>query len=160
MNLKYFGVFCLVLFVNWSCLKAPEYPDEPVIDFISLSKNVVKQSQFNEDSTYITFSFTDGDGDLGDNDSVNIFLTDQRTKINPTLFKIPFLSQSAGAKGISGEIKLRVYSECCIYPNGETPCYPSTTYPTDTLVYSIYIKDRAGHTSNIIYTPPIILLCQ
>ncbi|MCO6461663.1 MAG: hypothetical protein J5I59_09680 [Saprospiraceae bacterium] len=160
MNWKYFVLTGLIFSVNWSCLKAPEYPDEPVIDFISLSKNVVKQSQFNQDSTYITFSFTDGDGDLGDNDSVNIFLTDQRTKINPTLFKIPFLSQNAGAKGISGEIKLRVYSECCIYPNGETPCYPSTTYPTDTLVYSIYIKDRAGHKSNIIYTPPIILLCQ
>ena len=38
--------------------------------------------------------------------------------------------------------------------------HPDQLYPTDTLVYSLYIRDRAGHKSNIIYTPPIILLCQ
>jgi hypothetical protein len=160
MKFKFRILFCILTVTNWSCLKAPDYPIEPVINFISLSKDVVKQSQFNLDSTYITFGFTDGDGDLGDRDSVNIFLTDQRIKTNPIVYKIPLLAQNSGAKGISGEIKLRVYSECCIYPNGETPCFPSTTYPTDTLVYSLYIKDRAGHKSNIIYTPPIILLCQ
>ena len=160
MTFKFRILFCILTVTNWSCLKAPDYPIEPVINFISLSKDVVKQSQFNLDSTYITFGFTDGDGDLGDKDSVIIFLTDQRIKTNPIVYKIPLLAQNSGAKGISGEIKLRVYSECCIYPNGETPCFPSITYPTDTLVYSLYIKDRAGHKSNIIYTPPIILLCQ
>ena len=65
-----------------------------MINFISLSKDVVKQSQFNLDSTYITFGFTDGDGDLGDRDSVNIFLTDQRIKTNPIVYKIPLLAQN------------------------------------------------------------------
>ncbi|HNB61261.1 MAG TPA: hypothetical protein PLC60_01600 [Saprospiraceae bacterium] len=146
--------------IQWSCLKAPEYPIEPIISFISVSNSVIKQSQFNGDSTYITFGFTDGDGDLGDQDSVNIFVTDQRTNIHPTVYKIPFLKQNNGAKGISGEIRIRLFSECCIYPNGQVPCTPSTEFPTDTLIYSIYIKDRAGHQSNIIYTTPIVLLCQ
>jgi len=154
------GICLLCSLIHWSCLKAPEYPIEPVINFISVSKDVMKQSDFNQDSTYVTFGFTDGDGDLGDADSVNIFVTDERIARNPTIFKIPLLSQSAGAKGISGEIRLRMFSECCIFPNGQQPCEPSAQFPTDTLTYSIYIQDRAGHKSNVIYTTPIILLCQ
>ncbi len=157
---KIIGLLLFVLLIQWSCLKAPEYPIEPIINFISVSNNVMKQSQFNGDSTFITFGFTDGDGDLGDQDSVNIFVTDQRIKINPTVYKIPFLKQNSGAKGISGEIRIRLFSDCCIYPNGQIPCTPSTEFPTDTLIYSIFIKDRAGHQSNVIYTTPIVLLCQ
>ena len=137
-------IFILTVIVQWSCLKAPEYPIEPIINFVGLTSEVMKQGAFNSDSTIITFSFTDGDGDLGDNDSVNIFLTDERI----------------GAKGISGEIAIKVYTTCCLFPNGQTPCTPSSQYPVDSLVYGIYIIDRGQHKSNIIYTPAIKLLCQ
>ncbi len=142
------------------CLKAPEYPIEPIINLIGISSDVMKQDNFNSDSIVIVFGFTDGDGDLGDNDSVNIFLIDERIGISAGTFKIPLLSQSAGAKGISGEIAVRVYSTCCLFPNGQPPCTTSTEFPVDSLVYSIYIEDRADHKSNVIFTPPIKLLCQ
>ena len=153
-------IFILTVIVQWSCLKAPEYPIEPIINFVGLTSEVMKQGAFNSDSTIITFSFTDGDGDLGDNDSVNIFLTDERIDTITTSFKIPLLSQSAGAKGISGEIAIKVYTTCCLFPNGQTPCTPSSQYPVDSLVYGIYIIHRGQHMSNIIYTPAIKLLCQ
>lgn len=91
---------------------------------------------------------------------MNIFLTDERIDTITTSFKIPLLSQSAGAKGISGEIAIKVYTTCCLFPNGQTPCTPSSQYPVDSLVYGIYIIDRGQHKSNIIYTPAIKLLCQ
>lgn len=153
-------VFLLMVILLSGCLKAPEYPVEPIINLISVSSDVMKQDNFNTDSIVIVFGFTDGDGDLGDNDSVNIFLTDERIGQSAGTFKIPLLSQSAGAEGISGEIAVRVYTTCCLFPNGQPPCTPSTEYPVDSLVYSIYIEDRANHKSNVIQTIPIKLLCQ
>jgi len=155
-----FFLLLVFLTIQWSCLKAPEYPIEPVINLIQVTNDVMKQGDFNTDSTTIVFGFTDGDGDLGDNDSVNIFLTDERINQSAGTFKIPFLSQNAGAKGISGEIAIKVYTTCCIFPNGQPPCTVSTQYPIDSLVYSIYIEDRAQHKSNVIRTSPIKLLCQ
>ena len=157
---RIFLLFVITGIINWSCLKAPEYPIEPVINLITVSNEFMKQGDFNTDSTIIVFGFTDGDGDLGDNDSVNIFLTDERIGQSAGTFKIPFLSQNAGAKAISGEIAIKVYTTCCLFPNGQPPCTVSTQYPVDSLVYSIYIEDRAKHKSNVIKTTPIKLLCQ
>jgi hypothetical protein len=144
-----------------ACLDAPNYPDEPEIDFISLSKTVMQQGSLFEDSTFVKISFTDGDGNLGDEDRVNIFLKDQRdTSETFTTFKIPFIPEEGAGNGISGEITLLLFTSCCIYDNGQAPCTPSTFQPTDTLVYDLYIEDRAGNASNILTLPEITLLCD
>jgi hypothetical protein len=44
-----------------SCVSEPEYPDEPAITYRSISKSTVQEG----DSLLLTFSFTDGDGNLG-----------------------------------------------------------------------------------------------
>ena len=144
-----------------SCLDAPDYPDEPQITFLNLSKTVLKQGSLFEDSTFVRFEFTDGDGDLGDEEQVNIFLKDQRdTSDNFTTFKIPFIPEEGAGNGISGEITLLLYTSCCIYENGQAPCTINNAETTDSLVYDLFIEDRAGNPSNQITLPPIILLCD
>jgi hypothetical protein len=151
-----------------TCSRPPEFPDEPVIEFIGLSKNTIIQSrsiQLPKDTIEISFKFTDGDGNLGNPDSVNIILTDSRDGFNH-LFKIGEIPQLGAGKGIQGNIKLSLTNRsdtryfCCTFPNTRLTCIQSTNYPKDSLYYSIKIKDRAGNWSNTIKTNYITILCQ
>ncbi|HQW10688.1 MAG TPA: hypothetical protein PLP06_01010 [Saprospiraceae bacterium] len=145
----------------FACLKPPVYPIEPIISMLSMTKDSIRQASIiSDDSIRITFNYTDGDGDLGDSDSLNVFLTDNRTSSVGQQFKIPFLPENAGAKGISGEIALTIRQTCCIYSNGQLPCTAGVDQLKDTMSYSVQIKDRAGHYSNSITTPPIYILCK
>jgi hypothetical protein len=151
-----------------TCSRPPEFPNEPVIEFIGLSKNTIIQSrssQLPQDTIEISFKFTDGDGNLGNADSVNIILTDSRDGFNH-LFKIGEIPQLGAGKGIQGNIKLSLTNRsdtryfCCTFPNTRLTCIPSITFPRDSLYYSIKIKDRAGNWSNTIKTNNITILCQ
>lgn len=145
-----------------SCLTPPDYPVEPIIKYVGMTRNSMKQSAYPIDSTSVTISYTDGDGDLGDDNLVNVTFIDKRNNIEGETFKIPFIPQQGAGKGISGDITFKVHTTCCDYPDwsDDVDCQPSTNFPVDTLVYEIYIKDRAGHESNHIQTAPIYLLCQ
>ncbi|WP_236980322.1 hypothetical protein [Membranihabitans maritimus] len=158
-KIKYFFLF-VGFIVLTSCIKRPDFPDEPVIEFISMNRNQMIQDNFNTDSLRITFSFTDGDGDLGNNDSLNIFIRDNRDQFIASQYRLPMLPSEGASRGIEGEITITIYTTCCIFPDGTPPCTPSQLYPRDTLTYDIFIKDRAGHESNTITTNPIVLLCQ
>ena len=64
-----------------SCVQPPDYPKEPVIQYIGLSKTLMKQGTGYADSLLVTFSFTDGDGDLGFPESdptASVFIRDSR----------------------------------------------------------------------------------
>lgn len=118
------------------------------------------QGSFGEDTTQVTIMFTDGDGDLGSNDSLNVFFTDLRDNFEAYQYKIPFIPEEGAANGISGEIYIDLLTSCCYFPDNTAPCEPSETFPTDTVTFEVYIKDRAGHESNHITLPPITLLCD
>lgn len=157
----------LILVIIFSCIKPPDYPIEPVIGFERLSRNSMKQGSTNNDSIVVTISFTDGDGDLGHTDStIDIFVKDTRIPdAAPVPFKMPFVPVQGVGNGISGEISILTYTTCCIYPEGTyIPCdiseQATTAYPVDTLIYEIYIMDRAGHESNRVLTDPILLQCD
>lgn len=150
----------LIILLGQGCIKPPDYPDEPVIEMLGISKDSLVQSEFNIDSVYVVFSFTDGDGDLGSNDSLNIFVTDLRDNFLANKFRIPFVREQGSNNGISGEIQILIYTTCCTYPDTTPACDASTEFPTNDLQYEIYIKDRAGNESNRITTPPITLLCR
>ncbi len=145
-----------------ACINPPDYPIQPEIKFLGLSKNTMRQGELGiEDFLYLSFSYTDGDGDLGGlgpgKDSINIFLTDKRTNQLSERFQIPYVPEQGAGNGISGDIRLLLLTTCCnVLPH----CKPSTTKPIDTLIYEIYIKDRAGHESNKILTAPIYLQCK
>lgn len=115
-----------------------------------------------EDSLVMTFSFTDGDGDLGSmDDSLDVFVTDTRLDAAPLTYKLPFVPLQGTGNGISGDIAITLPTTCCIFPNNvPPPCNTLETFPFDTLVYEVYIKDRAGNESNRILSDGIILNCE
>jgi len=155
---KLLGIyFFLILFVT-SCIKPPDYPDEPVIEFISIGKNVLNQ---NVDTTLVTISFTDGDGDLGEVDGStveNFILTDTRTGFQIP-YRIPFIPQQGVGNGISGEIAVNIRAECCVPTNG-LPCIPNPGQLPEEIIYTIQVIDRSGNLSNIITMPSIQLICD
>ena len=145
-----------------SCLDVPDYPDEPLIEFVSVSKDTMQQGFFQEDSLIVKFTFQDGDGDLGrsaQGEANNIFFIDERTGTIDNTFAIPDIPQEGAENGVEGEVRIVLFSTCCIIP-GIDPCVPDSSFPYDTVQYRIYIKDKAGHQSNEILTTPIILRCD
>ena len=159
-----FFVFFSVLV--WGCVEPPNYPDEPVIEYLGMSKQFMKQGSQNEDTMIVSFSFTDGDGDLGalqsstDPVGPNVFLIDSRDGYEGNTFQIPFIPAEGAGNGISGTVDLKIFTACCIFDDGTAPCGISSSKSIDTLFYSLYIEDRAGHKSNEIKVGPIYLRCE
>lgn len=153
--------YIILAWLVCSCVTDPNFPDEPQIEYIGISKNQMKQSSLNNvDSIFLQFSFTDGDGDIGSED-FNVFLRDQRTGSIYDPFIIPEIPVLGSSKGVSGDVTLRVYTTCCIFPDPNIQvCESPEQYPTDTLVLDIQLFDRAMNGSNIITTEPIIILCD
>ncbi len=143
----------------FGCVTPPEYPKEPFIEFISLSKDTMLRG-ISVDQAFVTFSFTDGDGDIGSRDSLDLYLTDNR---DGTVLRnrIPFVPELGSTNGIKGEITVKINSTCCIFPdpflNGCEDVLPS--FPYDQVRYSIYITDRAKNKSNVLEVDPIFVRC-
>lgn len=157
------GLLVVLAITGWRCLDAPNFPDEPRIQFISLSKDTLQQGIFMQDSLTVRFHFEDGDGDIGRGDQEpenNIFFIDERTGTLDNTFAIPAIPSEGAGNGVEGEVKIVLFSTCCIYNDGTDPCMPHPSIAFDTVQYRIYIKDRAGHQSNEILTTPIILRCN
>jgi hypothetical protein len=160
----------LFLISTQSCVEPPRYPNEPAIELVSVSADTIQQLQ---DSLYIEFKFTDGDGDLGfENFNIDdCELCDSSCYVHPTFslfvldsrfnivngdtvrclkpFNVPFVPAKGATEAISGSIRVLLTNEFCL---------PGKL--TDTVNYSIVIKDRAGNFSNKIETGNIILLCN
>jgi hypothetical protein len=151
----------------YACVRPPNYPDAPVITYMNMSKNVLKQGKHREDSLTIRFSYTDGDGDLGfpSSDPTNsIFIVDDRDTNIRFQYQLPYIEPQGTGNGINGEISVVIPNSCCIYrlPGGPPiACDTSAGSPKlDTIHYMITIRDRAGHYSNQIKTDPITLICH
>lgn len=161
------SVFVILLLVLSACRDPPDYPDEPVIEYIGASKTTMSQGQSLGDFVRLTISFTDGDGDLGSNDNsdtTRVYYEDNRLA-TPIIqwVNIPLIPEPGTANGISGEITFKVPTTCCFYPPDSglaNDCLPQPSYPTDTIVYDIYIFDRKQNKSNVVQSEPIILLCN
>ena len=168
LYIEKFALFLFYTFIMASCASPPDYPIEPAIELISISKDTLARNYTDpsdpvifRDTTFVTFSFTDGDGDIGDQDSILLFAIDSREG-QENLRKIPFVPELGASNGIKGEITFRLFSTCCIFPpdlflDGCNDEYNDMPY--DELTYDIYIKDRAGNQSNVITTPPIFIRC-
>ncbi len=157
--------FGLFLLGATGCLKAPEYPLEPVITFEALSRDSMVQGSLLEDSITVLLSFTDGDGDIsldGSSTESNVFLENRKTGETVSSFKLDPIPEMGAENGISGDLSLRVFTTCCDYPPFvlEFPCQPSMSYPVDTLLLEAYMIDRAGNESNRVDLPPVILICD
>ena len=150
-------LFVLVSVLVQSCKPEEEYPDEPTVKFkdfyfsdTTLLGNQVKRGT-------LTFSFTDGDGDIGF-DTVQprqntIFMTKYKMK-NNILSQMDllvdlnyFVERIYGddtKHAISGDIKIEDLNEYAMSFG-------------DTIMYKFYIVDRAGNRSNTDSTGLIVI---
>ncbi len=162
--MKHLSFFFFALVLWQACTQPPEYPIEPVIEYLSVSKNTMREGKFQEDTLYVTIGFTDGDGDIGrtdDDSTIDLFVTDMRTGITDNSYKIPFVPELGSGNGISGTITFQLFSTCCIFDDpGYVPCEDIAPEPFDTVQYEIYLVDRAGNMSNVVVTEPILIQCR
>jgi hypothetical protein len=149
------------------CIKPPDYPDTPGISFTGLSKNVMQQGRSEGDSVTISFSYTDGDGDLGypkADTTTSVFVKDNRDSFVKFRYKLPYVDPQGAGNGISGQISIVIPTSCCIFETPEGIKLACENVPSsfryDTLYYFISIRDRAGNISNEIKAGPIALKCQ
>ena len=125
--------------------KREEISNVPSIKFVSMSPSTVTK---NAGNVVITFEFTDGDGDLGDNtpDVKNLFCTDSRNNVTYE-FRIPQLAPDSSKIIIHGQQPFD------LPPQG----FVDDTHTSETATYSIYVKDRAGNQSNTITTSALVI---
>lgn len=160
MRYKFGLAFVVLIFLVTSCYKTPKYSETPAIKFDSYS---VTEPYTVGTSGYLRIKFEDGGGDLGranNSDSTkNCLVT--KTKYNSTLEMIlPVIPNKGTSSDVSGYIDLSLLSIL-----DETGCIDfgsGSTYhkPYDTTSFQIIIKDRSGHISNTLVTPPLIFKCQ
>jgi hypothetical protein len=156
----------LILLYITSCGKIEKLPPEPSITFKSFEifDSVDNLLGNKEKAGRLIFHFQDGDGDLGlprspepvaGVDTVNLFFTLLRKTGNifqevanndplkPLSFRIPFMDRQGQNKILSGNISVTFLY---LY-----------YYPTDTIKYKFFVKDRLLHSSNTDSTCVIVL---
>ncbi len=148
------------------CVQPPDYPDEPVIEFVRLNKSSIAQGNAGArpDTLGVIFSFTDGDGNVGfESDSVDVFLTDSRDDF-VNRFKLPVIPDQGSGNGISGEVTIKLpntpFNICCTFPDGSTACQQNEKFKVDTFSYTIQMRDRDFNLSNKVQTDLITILCN
>lgn len=173
-------VILIIICALSSCLKVAPYTAVPQIKFGSVSSSYVTIGGIDT----ITFTFTDGDGDVAPNpayasidncitggdssvlyrnyDNIILFPSNDCT---PGVYASPALESPSGNKNLSGQIKIYqlITSSKCLKcaSAGDTCGIPSGAgNPQDTVTYTIYLRDLAGHLSNAIKTTPVITGCQ
>lgn len=148
-----------------SCLRDEDYPIIPEIQYEDFVLLFNTQTQIIERGV-LRISFKDGDGDIGlyqtdtappfdfnlfikyfeiqNKDTVEIFLVDPASGDTSTFnARIPILTPTGSNKSIKGEIEDTMF----IYD-------PTSSF--DTIMFEVYLMDRALHKSNVVTTPLIL----
>ena len=134
----------LLLLLLFSCKKDDTLSVVPTLEFQSISPSIAQEYI---DDIIIAISYTDEDGDLGENapDIDNLFVEDSRNGI-VYHFRIPQLAPNGSEIAIEGNFNITI--------NGSGITNNSTSQKVD---YAIYVKDRAGNKSNTITTSSITI---
>lgn len=158
--MKKFIPFLLALSIGMfslsSCSDEETYPVTPVIACKSLEKF---QSLSGLDSLVLTFSFTDGDGDIGSAAS-DTFGRDVYARLfernngvfeeaplsAPLEYRVPYLEPRGNNSSLKGDIRINIDY--------------NILRPNDTIYYKVALEDRAGNRSNEISTATIVTRIQ
>ena len=141
-----------------SCLKGPQYPPEPSIALLGYTfKDSLDDLGNPAHLGMLTISFTDGDGDVGLNESDTTAPYDYNLYVyrigiqggielppEELKFRIPNITPTGQNKTLMGEIDV----DLDVFP---------ILIPYDTMYYEVNMKDRALHISNTITTDYIVL---
>lgn len=134
--------YCLLSLSFSSCKKKEKPTNTPVIAFVSISPSSVVEYA---NSITIAFSYDDLDGDLGQNDPnvTNLFVTDSRNNVTYE-YRISQLAPTGSTIHIKGNLNTVIKNTAIT--DGSS---------SQSVTYSVYLKDRAGNTSNTITTSAI-----
>ena len=136
----------LLVWIIFSGCKNKEFEADPV-PFIAIeSVEPTTLTQF-QDSIIVILTYDDGDGDLGyfDPDSAALAVTDSRFS-EPDLYFVQALAPDGEALHIRGTLRI-----------GLTPPFILGNGSSETISYTMQIKDRAGNWSNTVITPDITI---
>ena len=160
------GLLMIVFLWLFSCRKTVLYSEIPEIHYKSFwlrdTTDILGNKGLVGD---LTFSFVDGDGDIGlhqpvdpidpeDPEYTNLFFTmyamkkgvltqlDENDLEFPLNYRIPYLEPKGHDPSLKGEIGVE---------------FLYLLFEYDTILYEFYITDRAKHESNVESTPLIIL---
>ena len=136
--------YILIVLLLFSCKKDDALSVVPTIEFQSISPLTAQEYI---DDIIITISYTDEDGDLGENsaDIDNLFVEDSRNGI-VYHYRIPQLAPNENEISIEGNFNIKI--------NGTGITDESSSQQVN---YDIYVKDRAGNSSNTITTSSITI---
>jgi len=137
-------IYLFAIVLLFSCEKEQVISDTPIIEFKSISPTTVQEYS---DDIIITISYSDGNGDLGENnpDIHNLFVEDNRNGI-VYQFRIPHLAPDNNSIAIEGDFNITI--------NGSGITNESSSQQVN---YTIYVTDRAGNKSNSISTSSITI---
>lgn len=140
-----YSIVTLCILAAGSCKKQEPISAVPSLKFVSISPNPAKQYQ---DEIKITIEYTDGDGDLGENtpDVKNLFVTDSRNNVT-SAFRIPQQAPDNANIIIRGKLNIN------LPPQG----FIDDTQTSETVVYSMYVVDRAGNQSNVVQSSAMVI---
>ncbi|OFX89932.1 MAG: hypothetical protein A2W99_08790 [Bacteroidetes bacterium GWF2_33_16] len=144
----------IILFI--SCEKVEEFSVVPKVKYkdFYLTSGIEGMSIATGN---LVFSFVDGDGDIGnfnnpdennDADSLNMFITGSYKNGSDFIpfytnsLNLPYIEEGVYRKTVKGDINIEI---------------DLTIQTPDTLMYSFYLIDRAGHKSNTETTPVLII---
>ena len=128
----------------FSCTKDETLSVVPAIEFQNINPLIAQEYI---DDIIITISYTDEDGNLGENnpDIHNLFVQDNRNDIEYE-YRIPELTPSGSDISITGNFNITI--------NGSGITDESSSQQVS---YAIYVIDRAGNKSNTITTSLIVI---
>ncbi len=139
-------VFILIAFLFVASCKKDEitFDAVPVIEYISISPSNPNQYS---DKVIINIHYEDGDGDLGENkDGVkNCFVTDNRIGITYQ-YRIQQLAPEGSSIPISGNLNIDLGGQVITDSSSQ-----------QSVSYTLYVVDRAGHASNSVTTGAIVI---
>ncbi len=151
------NIFLIILIsiVFLKCEKAETYSEIPEIKYIGF--NVIDgDGEYTIANGILTFSFIDGNGDIGfleNSDSIST------NNIEDILLKEYYIENGEYIEVKGGPFHLPHFEEGLYrkHIKGIIDIYlPRTLLSSDTAYYEFYILDRAGHISNMEITPEII----
>ena len=136
--------YILIVLLLFACKKDETLSVVPAIEFQSISPSIAQEYI---DNIIITISYTDEDGDLGENspDINNLFVEDSRNGI-VYHYRIPQLAPNGNEIAIEGNFNITI--------NGSGITDESSSQQVS---YAIYVTDRAGNKSNTITTSLIVI---
>ncbi len=136
----------------------------PSVTITGINKTSIVQGNVDApmDTLIIDFVVSDGNGDFGLLGPLNnVFLTDSR---NGSISQFGLYQSAGSSPQIDVPFTLRIpnrpFNICCIYDDDMDDCLPNPNVPTNTVVYTLQVRDFAGNVSSGVDTEPITILCE